>query len=610
MLAHRHLQAMASRTTPRGSGGPSRLLALLLVLAASCQCAPPTLRWDALRKSLQRELHTATFLAGLQEEEGSAGVPIPYCTTCKLSTATLLDYLRLGLPDSVMMSLLRSGCRRLSIETPRVCDGLVDRFKDEFFYVLRRTTLSSAEICGIVFPDECPSGGAAVNWTVPLPERPKPPVRPVPLPKEGAPTLRVLHISDTHVDFEYAEGSEADCNEPLCCHAGDRPKSRGLGRRPAGKWGAFETCDIPAATFEHMLKTVRDTQKIDYVVWTGDLVPHNIWNTSRSGNLDAMRYTVEALQKYLPDVPVYPALGNHEGNPADSFPTPAIQGDRSIAWLYNALASTWSKWLPQTTTLTTKRGAYYAAKPFPGLKIISLNMNYCNNMNWWLLLDPRDPAEQLTFLVNELQESEINGEKVHIIGHIPPGLEDCLQVWSTNYNRIIARFESTVRAQFFGHTHQDELQVFYEGHASSYAGRHSRRPLGLAYVAPSTTTFNTGHPAFRIYVVDGNYSNSSWAVLDHETYLMNLTELDANPSREPSWKLEYTAKAAYGMHSLQPADWDHLLERMERDDALFDLFYRFYTKQNPLAAPCDAACRKSFLCKQRTSESAELHNCK
>ncbi|EEC01319.1 hypothetical protein IscW_ISCW001543 [Ixodes scapularis] len=33
----------------------------------------------------------------------------------------------------------------------------------------------------------------------------------------------------------------------------------------------------------------------------------------------------------------------------------------------------------------------------------------------------------------------ISHYKVHIIGHIPPGIGDCLQVWSENYHRIISR---------------------------------------------------------------------------------------------------------------------------------------------------------------------------
>lgn len=33
----------------------------------------------------------------------------------------------------------------------------------------------------------------------------------------GAPTFKVLHLSDTHYDPYYLEGSNADCAEPLCC---------------------------------------------------------------------------------------------------------------------------------------------------------------------------------------------------------------------------------------------------------------------------------------------------------------------------------------------------------------------------------------------------------
>lgn len=89
-------------------------------------------------------------------------------------------------------------------------------------------------------------------------------------------------------------------------------------------------------------------------------------------------------------------------------------------------------------------------------------MNYCNNKNWWLLLNSTDPATELQWFIYELQSAEFSNEKVHILGHIPPGHPDCLKVWSRNYYEIIARYESTITAQFFGHTHYDEFEVFYD----------------------------------------------------------------------------------------------------------------------------------------------------
>lgn len=85
-------------------------------------------------------------------------------------------------------------------------------------------------------------------------------------------------------------------------------------------------------------------------------------------------------------------------------------------------------------------------------------MNYCNNKNWWLLLNSTDPATELQWFIYELQSAEFSNEKVHIIGHIPPGHSDCIKVWSRNYYRIISRYESTITAQFFGHTHFDEFE--------------------------------------------------------------------------------------------------------------------------------------------------------
>ena len=37
----------------------------------------------------------------------------------------------------------------------------------------------------------------------------------------GSPTLRVLHLTDIHLDTMYSPGSQAVCKEPLCCRASD-----------------------------------------------------------------------------------------------------------------------------------------------------------------------------------------------------------------------------------------------------------------------------------------------------------------------------------------------------------------------------------------------------
>ena len=48
-----------------------------------------------------------------------------------------------------------------------------------------------------------------------------------------------------------------------------------------------------------------------------------------------------------------------------------------------------------------------------------------------------------------------------------------------NFVPVCDRFESTVTAQFYGHTHKDEFAVFYE----------EDRATNIAFVTPSITTF-------------------------------------------------------------------------------------------------------------------------
>jgi len=65
-----------------------------------------------------------------------------------------------------------------------------------------------------------------------------------------------------------------------------------------------------------------------------------------------------------------------------SFPPPFIKNDFAISWLYDEVDSQWRQWLPSSVSNTVRRGAFYSVLVRPGFRIISLNMNYCNNKNW------------------------------------------------------------------------------------------------------------------------------------------------------------------------------------------------------------------------------------
>jgi sphingomyelin phosphodiesterase len=148
------------------------------------------------------------------------------------------------------------------------------------------------------------------------------------------------------------------------------------------------------------------------------------------------------------------------------------------------------------------------------------------------------------------------------------------------------RYESTIVAQFFGHTHFDEFELFYDNSDAA-------RVTSIAYIGPSVTPYYDLNPGYRIYYVDADHPQTTrvssaamnykreiltvgfdfaQAVLDHENWIMSLK--DANMFGYPIWYKLYTAKSAYNMNSLMPQEWDTLLEKLTSDSEVFDLYYK------------------------------------
>lgn len=73
------------------------------------------------------------------------------------------------------------------------------------------------------------------------------------------------------------------------------------------------------------------------------------------------------------------------------------------------------------------------------------------------------------------------------------------------------RYENTITAQFFGHTHTDEIELYYDANTT--------KPAGVAYVGPSATTFTFLNPGYRIYTIDGHHEDSEYVSEGFQVHL-------------------------------------------------------------------------------------------
>lgn len=221
-----------------------------------------------------------------------------------------------------------------------------------------RSVLRPPEACGLLLGPRCGHWDILGAWNLSLPAAPKPPVRPPTPPPPGAPTARILFLTDLHWDRQYVPGSAAACPDPLCCRGALRD-----GPGTAGFWGTYSKCDLPLHTIDALLAqlpngtsndTGNGTGGFAAAYWTGDIPAHDVWQQSRGDQLRALRTVTALLRAHLGGLRVFPAVGNHEATPVNAFPPPYVRGNRSAAWLYDAMAEAWQDWLPPAALRTLR----------------------------------------------------------------------------------------------------------------------------------------------------------------------------------------------------------------------------------------------------------------
>ncbi|RVX69897.1 hypothetical protein B0A52_05732 [Exophiala mesophila] len=397
---------------------------------------------------------------------------------------------------------------------------------------------------------------------------PKPDWAENPPPPSGKP-IDVLHLSDWHLDPRYDIASEANCSQYLCCRPystnTERLTSRDHPSVPASRFGSF-FCDTPpdlALSAFHDMPQFFDIDALAFTIFTGDIVSHDHDDAlSRAYVSYSEEVSYRIFKTMLREVPVYATLGNHDTLPKDfSLPhslesSPTNTSTNPIAWNYDLVSSLWQEysWLNKTEASFAKThyGAYAATTP-QGLRVISLNSDFwykANPFNYFNTTNP-DPNGLLSWLAQELTACEKRRQRVWIIAHVLTGYDGTTSLANPSalFYSIVRRFSPyTIAAVFFGHTHKDQLQLFYDylpdsinpvtGHRDTTKIDYSK-PLQVGYVGPSITPLTGLNSGYRVYQVD----SKTFEILGAQTYFANIN--DSLEWTKPVWKREYDVREAY-----------------------------------------------------------------
>ena len=449
----------------------------------------------------------------------------------------------------------------------------MDNYLPAAYYIVdQRNFLKANDLCAILIQNsDCGAANETLsNWDIRI-EGNKPPVlSPAPLPA-GHPTVPVLQLTDIHLDLNYVVGSHSNCADPLCCRKALPENSTEA--TAAGPLGGY-SCDFPLEAASDLFQDAASRYNYSFVLLTGDYVHHAIWATSVAENTRHNIEVADILSQLFQKTPVYPVIGNHEPHPCNMF-TPSYMWDLDghdfdLGWMYDNVATLYERNLPADALATFRLAGYYTLKTPQGLRLIVLNTNFCYTLNFWLYFDTVDPEGQLQWFADELAAAEKAGETVYVVGHVPPGHYQCWSPWAAKFDSIINRYENIIKAQFYGHTHEDDLKIFFAESASENGT--APRPTNSLYIGASATTYTDLNPGYKVYHVDGAVENRTWEILDHETFVYNLTL--ANLEGKTQWKKLYSAREAYALKTLRPADLYELVVKMVNDVELFQLWYR------------------------------------
>ncbi|XP_061098949.1 acid sphingomyelinase-like phosphodiesterase 3a [Conger conger] len=403
---------------------------------------------------------------------------------------------------------------------------------------------------------------------------------------------RFWHISDLHLDPTYHITED---RTKVCF------SSQGSPALNPGLFGDY-LCDSPYELIQSAFRFMREEDpNPDFMIWTGDSPPHvPAEKLSTDLVIRIISNMTHTIREFFPDLPVYPALGNHDYWPQDQLPIATNE-------IYQAVAKLWEPWLQPESLTTLRKGGFYSQVIRPNLRLVSLNTNLYYSPNK-VTVNMTDPAGQFEWLVDTLDTCRQSDEKAYIIAHVPIGylpyaLETTAmrEVYNERLVEIFRKYSDVVAGHFYGHTHRDSIMVLLD---------HEGQPVNSLFVTPAVTPFrhesepSSNNPGLRMYY----YNPHDYSLLDIWQYYMNLTE--ANLEKKPDWKLEYIMTKDFNIVDIQPKSLYGLAEsfRAPQSETFKKYFNHFMVRYND-SIVCKGICKMEQVCSALSLDHESYLHC-
>jgi sphingomyelin phosphodiesterase acid-like 3 len=387
-----------------------------------------------------------------------------------------------------------------------------------------------------------------------------------------------------------------------------------------------QTVNTPYSLLASTMQALKqDAAGVHFVTMSGDFLTHQFncrfANTMPSATHaqfeefmeKAMEFEAAEIEKTLPHVPVYFAMGNNDSNCDDyhlDTNTAYLQAVEGIA--SRGVGSAWTA----AAAKSFATGGYYSvmmAEPMQRTRLIVVNDLFLASTYKSCANTPNDaPAKaQMQWLQQQMDAARRLHQRVWVMGHIPPGvnpfatakkspLKICAPAGTADAGPAMFMVDESlgdtlvknadiIKLAIFGHTHSDEMKLLGAGENSV-----------AVKIVPSITPVYGNNPAFLVAQVDPATAT-----------MTDYTAFAAPDAAGSSWTKEYTFSETYGHTGFTPATLSALMDGFSADPGMTtpqsQAYLRFYaSKPLPALSPLFWV---ASVCGMTNEHAADFANC-